>query len=50
MRRLFESTVQQSSELVLEQVMLVKKKKAAPIILCSGLGSSLYIKIKFDEF
>lgn len=53
MRNLFDVTVRQSLQLVLEQLKLIKKKKAGTIktiILCGGLGSSPYIKIKFDEF
>ena len=53
MKSLFDVTVQQTLQLVLEQVKLIKKKKAGTvktIILCGGLGSSPYMKIKFDEF
>lgn len=53
MKSLFKVTVEQSLQLVLEQVKLIKKKRSTPIktiILCGGLGSSPYLKYKFDEF
>ena len=53
MKSLFEVPVQQSLQLVFEQVKLINKRKAATvkiIILCGGLGSSPYMKLRFDEF
>lgn len=53
MKSLFDVPVQQSLQLVLEQVKLINKRKAATIkiiILCGGLGSSPYMKIRFDQF
>jgi len=53
MKSLFDVTVTQTLRLVLEQIQLIKKKKAGTIqtiIICGGLGSCPYIKIKFDEF
>jgi hypothetical protein len=53
MKSLFEFTINQTLDLVLEQIRLIKKKKAGTvktIILCGGLGNCPYIKIKFDEF
>ncbi len=53
MENLFKFTVDQSLQLVLEQTTLIKKKKAGTIktiVLCGGLGSSPYVKNKFDHF
>jgi hypothetical protein len=53
METLFDVTVTQTLELVWEQIRLIKKKKAGTIqtiIICGGLGSCPYIKIKFDQF
>lgn len=53
MKDLFQVTVHRIQQLVLEQIDLIKKKKAGAIrtiILCGGLGSSPYIKMTFDKF
>lgn len=53
MKDLFQVTVHRIQQLVLEQINLIKKKKAGvikTIILCGGLGSSPYIKTTFGKF
>ncbi|ERF72261.1 hypothetical protein EPUS_02148 [Endocarpon pusillum Z07020] len=53
MRNLFQVAVEMTLQLILQQVNLIKKKKAGTIktlIVCGGLGSSPYIKTKLDEF
>lgn len=53
MRNLFQVAVKMTLQLIVQQVNLIKTKKAGTIktlIICGGLGSSPYIKTKLDEF
>lgn len=53
MERLFDVAVTKSLDLVTEQRKLIKKKKATAvevIVLCGGLGSSPYVKKRFENF
>lgn len=53
MERLFDVAVTKSLDLVTEQIRLIRKRKATSvdlIILCGGLGSSPYVKKRFEDF
>ena len=53
MERLFEFAVQTSLDLVENQIKLIEQNKRSParwVVLCGGLGSSPYVKSRFQKF